>query len=116
MSKKTILSVFVVAVLVVGGFLTWYVSSNTSSTQTQPTIDTSNSLEGTLQSIDCTTAGAGCTDWVLKLSNGDAQGLVVNQDIKPYGNKKVRLTGQYVKTFGENGPTFFEVKSIQALE
>lgn len=118
MRRKTLLSALVIAVILLGGTLAWYITSRTngSPTATQATSETSNTLEGTLQSVDCTTTGAGCTDWVLKLKNGDTQGLVVNQDIKTYENKNVRLAGQYVRAFGDSGPTFFEVQSIQILE
>jgi hypothetical protein len=105
-------------IVVLGGVLFWYSTSKSNSdrTETQATSDTRTTIQGTLQSVDCTAAGVGCTDWVLKLDNGDTLGLVVNQDIKMYADKKVRLAGKYVKTLGDGGPTFFEIQSIQALE
>jgi hypothetical protein len=108
----------VCAIVVVGGILFWYSISklNSDDTETQSTSNTGTTLQGTLQSVDCTAAGVGCTDWVLKLDDGDTQGLVVNQDVKMYLDKKVRLAGKYVKILGDGGPTFFEVQSIQTLE
>ncbi len=108
----------VATVIILGGALTWYVASRSdaSPTATQPTSQTGNTLEGVLQRINCIAAGAGCSDWILDLGSGKSQGLVIQQDVNAYLSKKVRLTGQYIKTFGEDGPTFFEVESIQVLE